>query len=154
MCFKMPFKLQLFATVNPFMILAAIKKTFETYCWIEAPLCLLCQGEINHSVPGGTPAGIWTDCAIWPCVEIDNAFPHSCLSIFKLIPCVYRRFLSKRNKQMMVSPSWAKRAAVCLFINGCYTLIGMRFGNAVGSHIKKRQEELSAYKRVTVVMEI
>lgn len=147
MCFKVPFKSQLFATVNPFMILAAIKKkkkTFENYCWVEAPLCLLCQGEINHSVPGGTPAGIWTDCAIWPCVEIDYAFPHSCLSIFKLIPCVCRRFLSKGNKQMMASPSWAKPAFVYLFIAGCFTLIGMRFGSAVGSQKEKGKKNKSA----------
>lgn len=128
MCFKMSFKLQLFATVNPFVILATIKKTFDIYCLGEVPLCLLCQGEINHSVPGGTPAGIQTDCAIWPYVGIDYAYPHSCPSIFKLIPSVSKRLLSKGNKQMMATPSWAKHTVVSVFVTGCFTLIGVRFG--------------------------
>lgn len=121
------------------MILTAIKKTFEIYCWVEVPLCLLCQGEINHSVPGGKPAGIGTDCAIWPYVEIDYAFPH--LSILKFIHSVYRRFMSDRNKQMMALPSRGKRTVVLLFITGCFTLITSRIWHLIKKRTGRKKIE-------------
>lgn len=114
---KMSFKLQLFATVNPFMILAAIKKTFENYGWVEAPLCLLCQGEINHSVPGGTPAGIWTDCAIWPRVEIDYASFSSFLSFNLQINSLCLREISVQRKQTNDGFAQLGHAQICLFIH-------------------------------------
>lgn len=116
-CFKVSFKPQLFAPVNPAMILTAINKTFENYCGVVAPLC---QGEINHSVPGGRQLAFELTVPFGLAWRLTTPFLTPRPSISKWIPCFSGRFsVQTQNKWWLRQAEPASPVFVCLSIQSC-----------------------------------
>lgn len=136
-CFKMSFGLQLFATVNPFMIFATIKRKSEIYCWAEVPLYLPCQREFNHSVPWRNSG--WHSNRLCHFALCGNWLLLFHIPVFrlKLFPIVYRRSLSKRENK------WLHRPAGPSTLLSHYSSLDVLhwMGCGLASHEEKRHKE-------------
>lgn len=115
-CFKVSFKLQLFARVNPTATLTAINKTFENSHW--ACGCALSKGEINHCVPGGRQLAFEPTVPFGLVRRLTAPFFTTPIPPFpNEFPAFFRGASPSNSKQMTAGPTPPRPA--CLSIQSC-----------------------------------